>query len=611
MMIKTKSLRRMIVLLVFVLLLTLLMQMSRSELVMRWNGDNDGTGPRAAARNALAPAELARIHQERLVVLVDPDDATSQKVAYQAEQVLTGMKKRFERVPVGSVMPDPAPDGVIVTVSDLTRLAGTEWLDGYVARGGRVLLAIEPENNEAFSAMYRRLDILEIGTYVETSDIRLHTNVLLGFAGGEFRDPGLHISVLRVKLGQHSRVHVSAGEHVPLLWEAPYGKGAYIVFNGALLQEKINRGLFAGAIGVLLPDLIYPVLNAKLMYIDDFPAPFPQGTHPLIDRDYRMDLPHFFKKVWWPDMIRLARKHDLKYTGALIVTYGNRVTPPFDWESDADVSSLVLYGRELLKEGGEIGVHGYNHQTLSTVPRVSRAFGYNMWPSQREMTVSLRSLRQYVESVFPHYPLRTYVPPSNALDEAGRQVLKQALPDLVNISSLYIEDIRNLSYVQEYKLAPDGVVEMPRVTYGYRIGEYDRWMMANAVTAYGIFSHFVHPDDVIDEVRGGNGSWRDLYTSLEEYLELVQDRYGWLRPMTAAEASGEARRWLESQPVFERRPGGLNGYINGFAGPQYFLLRTDRNIVRTKRCEVRRIEQGAYLVRADHEIFSIDWTEKP
>jgi hypothetical protein len=362
---------------------------------------------------------------------------------------------------------------------------------------------------------------------------------------------------------------------------------------------------------VLLPDLIYPVLNAKLMYIDDFPAPFPQGTHPIIDRDYQMDLPHFFKKVWWPDMIRLARNYDLKYTGALIVTYGNRVTPPFDWESDADVSSLVLYGRELLKEGGEIGVHGYNHQTLSTVPRVSRAFGYNMWPSQREMMDSLRSLRQYVESVFPHYPLRTYVPPSNALDEAGRQVLKQALPDLRNISSLYIEDIRNLAYVQEYQVASDGVVEMPRVTYGYRIGEYDRWMMANAVTAYGVFSHFVHPDDVIDEVRGGNGSWRELYKSLEGYLELVQDRYGWLRPMTAAEASDEARRWLTSQPVFERRPGGVNGYINGFTGPQYFLLRTDRNIVRTRQCEVRRIEQGAYLVRADHEIFSIDWTEKP
>lgn len=611
MIIRTKSLRRMIVLLVFVLLLTLLMQMSRSTLVMRWNGFNDGLSAKAAARNALTPAELARIDQERLVILADPNDAMSQKVAYQAEQLLIGMKKQFERLPVGSAVPVPAPDGVIVTVSDLTRLAGSEWLNGYVARGGRVLLAIEPDNNEAFSAMYRRLDIVEIGTYVDTSEIHLHTNVLLGFADSVFRDPGLQNHVLRVKLGQRSRVHVSAGEHVPLLWEAPYEKGAYIVFNSVLLQEKINRGLFAGAIGVLLPDLIYPVLNAKLMFLDDFPAPFPQGTHPIIDRDYRMDLPQFFKKVWWPDMIRLARRHDLKYTGALIVTYSDRVTPPFDWENEADVSSLVMYGRELLKEGGEIGIHGYNHQSLTTIPRLSRAFGYNVWSSQQEMKDSLRSLRQYVESVFPHYPLRTYVPPSNALDGAGRQVLKQALPDLDNISSLYIEDHQDISYVQEYKLAPDGLVELPRVTSGHLIDEYYRWAMANAVTAHGIFSHFVHPDDVIDEERGGKESWRDLYTRLDEFLELVQDKYGWLRPMTSAEASAEARRTLVSQPVFERRPDGLTGYINGFSGPQYFLLRTDRNIVRTKQCEVRRIDQGAFLVRADQEIFSIDWTDKP
>ncbi|MBO8164770.1 MAG: DUF2194 domain-containing protein [Brevibacillus sp.] len=609
---RTKALNRIIVQLGFVLLFTILIQLSRSQLPLVWTF-HDTAGERPAQttpRNALTPEAWNRLDKERLLVLYEPDNPLSEKIRKNVEQILSGMKKSYESVRAGEELPNVEENAaVIITFSDLSHMGESAWLERFVAEGGHLFWAALPQVNDAFYSLSRKLGILEVGSYVEAEGLKLQTNILLGHAGESFHDPGLGNIVLQVKLTDDSRIHATVGEEMPLMWQTPYGKGSFLVFNGTMLQETSSRGLIAGGLGVLLPDSIYPVINTKVMYIDDFPAPFPMGTHPAIFQEYRLDLPQFYKKVWWPDMIRLARSHDLVYTGALIVTYDDDVSPPFDWKKEANLDNLILYGRDLLKAGGEIGVHGYNHQSLTMSKRVSYAFGYKQWAGVDEMAASLRELREYVQAAFPNYPLRTYVPPSNALGPEGRAALIRALPELKNISSLYGEDGKNLSYTQEYGIASDGIVEMPRVTYGYRIGTYDRWIMANAVTSWGVFSHFVHPDDILDPKRSGGEGWSDLYDGFAAFLDFVHDRFGWLRSMTAADASVEVERWARSKPVFERRPDGLYGYVNHFTGEMYFVMRTEKKLVRTNHCSLLRIDEGVYLVRAERETFSIEWTE--
>ncbi len=610
---ESKSLKRIGAFLLFVCLLTTLLQVSRSELVFRWDKSAHSfhKPSELPARNALSPEDKEKIHPERLVIVFDPHNPFSVKIKQNAEQVLTGMKKSFESIEIGRAMPwVEKPDAVIVALPDLSLLGGIESLERYVSEGGNVFLAAVPDTNDTFYNLYRKLGILEIGNYVDTKGIVFQTNVLPGYANVSFKDESLQNTVMHVKLNDHSLIQATAGNGIPIMWKTPYEKGAFLVFNGTMLQEKASRGLLAGGIAVLLPDFMYPVMNAKVMYLDDFPAPIRKGTNPAIYRDYQLDVPQFIKRVWWPDMIRLARTYDLKYTGALIATYNNRVTAPFDWKREAEQEDLLIFGRELLKNGGEIAVHGYNHQSLTANKRVSHMFGYKSWTGTADMAQSLEAVKQYVHTVFPNYPLRTYVPPSNALGEDGRQVLRRVLPDLQNVSSLYGEDGRGLSYVQEYELAPDGIVELPRVTYGYRIGEYEKWMMANAIATSGVFSHFIHPDDVLDHNRSQDASWLALYKDFEEYLMLVKERHGWLRSMTASEASAEAEKMLISEPVIERSKEGLKGYINRFTGDLYFMLRTDKRIARTENCDVHRIDDGVYLVRAEKETFTIEWTEK-
>ncbi|WP_294152182.1 DUF2194 domain-containing protein [uncultured Selenomonas sp.] len=65
-------------------------------------------------------------------------------------------------------------------------------------------------------------------------------------------------------------------------------------------------------------------------------------------------------------MLENAKQHDLKYTGVIIETYGNQVKGPFHELVERTArDNVIIYGRELLRTGGELGLHGYNHQSLA------------------------------------------------------------------------------------------------------------------------------------------------------------------------------------------------------------------------------------------------------
>jgi hypothetical protein len=602
----------MLLFLSIVLLVTLLMQGSRSTFLLTWNGEDGSGGLSQAApvKNALSPMQREAIAEERFLIVYDPNRPFSVRMKDNVERVLAGMKKTYSTVEAGAELPKlDRQDAVILTFSDWSLIRDRSWLTDYAQAGGNVLLFGVPDLNDGFYSLYRQVGILEAGEYVETKGLTLQSNVLVGYGGASFHDDSLQNAALRVKLSDKASVLATAEGKYPLLWKTPYGNGAFLVFNGTMLQEKTSRGLIAGSIGLMLPDFVYPVINAKVMFIDDFPAPFPNGEDANISRLYHMEVRPFFKKIWWPDMSRMAREHQLRYTGALIVTYGDDVGPPFDWTRDGSVEALLTYGRDLLKGGGEIGVHGYNHQSLTNEPNVASYFGYKVWDDPVSMRESLQSLREFVASIFPNYRLRTYVPPSNALGTEGRAILKEALPDLTNIGSLYGEDAEQISYVQELGTAGDGIFELPRISSGYDVDMFGQWTVANSVTTLGYVSHFVHPDDVLDERRNRGEAWPELLKSFDRFLTTLDQRHGWLRGTTAAEAAVEAKRWEMADPVFEHKPGQLKGYINGFSGEAYLILRTEKKMGRLRGCQVERLDANVYLIRATEETFTIEWAD--
>ena len=228
---------------------------------------------------------------------------------------------------------------------------------------------------------------------------------------------------------------------------------------------------------------------------------------------------------------------------------------------------------------------------------------------------SLTELRDIAQGLFPQVKFYTYVPPSNYLSEEGRQAVAEALPDLQVISGVYTKEGEEGSvYVQDFSVAEDGIAEYPRVTSGMLEDTYDEFAAMNACALYGAFSHFVHPDDILDEERGGGQGWEDLFQAYCHKLGLVNRYFEGLRPLTAVEA-GQALRVADALDVSLTVEGDTAaGRCNGFTRSAYCYLRTDKDPqVDNETCRISPVCGGYegcwYLVEILQPEFSFSLKE--
>lgn len=601
---KVRLKRNVYIILIGILLLAAAVQVTNSKLVLQFNRNGTVDGGLKGLKPAVAQVQPSG---KPYCVVFDSTDEFSEKLKTQTEYVLGYLKKPARTFDVRSgVFKANGCQVVVSTLVSMELIGNLEELAQYVKQGGYVFQETTPEKGDAFYRLYRKMGIVNAGENLDSQGIHLTSNVLIGEENLLIKDPFIINSMMSVELDKKSRVLAKTADGAPLLWDFTYGQGKFMVFNGTMLQEKLNRGLIAGALSMLEPVFIYPIFNSKIVYLDDFPAPIALKVDPVIYNEYHKTRPSFIKDIWWPDMLALAKKSDVKYTAVLIESYQNRVQPPFESPTDKDSKGLISYGREVLKSGGEIGLHGYNHQSFTISQEVADAFEYTPWGSADDMAEATKEAVDFAYKAFPSYSMVSYVPPSNVLSKEGREALKKSWPSLAVIASLYPEDGSNLAYVQEYSIADDGIVEMPRVTSGYTEGNFQRWLTANTITTHGIFSHFIHPDDVFSPDRSGDLTWDKMYKNFSEMLDRIHQTYPWLRAMTSAEAAFDMEQELASQVTLSMEGNVLHGKITPFHSRTFFIARMENKIGKLHGCKVEKIDTNTYLITANNNEFDIE-----
>lgn len=452
-----------------------------------------------------------------------------------------------------------------------------EALGGWIERGGHFGLMMSPANTNAFQIISRKLGVTECGgEYVEYSKIRFLTDLLPMYESGAVHDDiSLRDNTLSVRLSEECTVHLETGDErrLPLLWERALGNGRVMVLNATLTGEKANRGLTLCALFALEDTIVYPIINAGMIFIDDFPAPQPEGTDERLMADFGYSIQGFFRNHWWPDMKRLVWTYGVRYTGVLVETYNDRVEPPFEPDTE-DRSLLRYYASELIHAGGEIGLHGYNHMPLCPEGFPYRGENYRTWPSAENMALALRELYRYGRKSLPEASFATYVPPSNYLSGLGQKTLLETLPQVRTISGLYLYEAGVSALVQEFREESDGSVSVPRVTSGFEMDAYVRFVEAQELLLHGVFSHFIHPDDVLDDDRGGNLGWTRLYQSFSQSLEQLSRNYPMLRYSTASEGAAAVQRYDRLNVAREWDGGTLTLTLSPFVDEAWLALRT-------------------------------------
>ena len=568
-------------------------------------------------RTEVKPASIAMFGQPvTCLLLYDSGQEGTDQVKEQFDQILLDMKVGTQAVDVRTTALTSLPEfsqyqTVVVLMSNLDAL-GKRLIDlmNWVQNGGSVLFAMTPDKTTYFDAISQKLGVQSSAwEYKMAESIVPSEDFMLG--GGqryELSDP--FESALSVSLREDTTVYARTGDKgVPLVWEHSSGSGRVVVDNIGI-YDKVMRGVYAASYSLLCDATAYPVINGAVFYLDDFPSPVPGGDGTYIRRDYSMSTADFYSKVWWPDLMKLSQKYSIRFTGVMIENYeDDTVDAP---TRQPDTQQFRYFGSLLLRQGGEVGFHGYNHQPL-VLPQTDYAglYDYNPWPSADAIVAAMDELTAFQRAVLPYAAGSVYVPPSNILSASGRAILGQRVPQVRTIASSYLEDGTDLPYVQEFGVAADGIVEEPRIVSGSMVNEpYMQLAALSELNFHFVSTHFMHPDDLLDVDRGAAEGWEVYKGGLERYLTWLSTAAPGLRMQTASECAGAIQRFSGVNVTLQSAADAWTLTLGNFTDEAWLLFRANEGVPgRVTGGQLTCLTGELYLLKAENTVVTIERKE--
>lgn len=405
-------------------------------------------------QNSLTEEEINELVQDKYLLLYDETDALSISTKDNIVKVLEYAKKAYEVVEAKAFEGlNYEPTGIIICFEDLDQGIKIEALFSYAEHGGSLLFAVRPMGGEYFGQYEDALGIQKLYDVVDETGMHLLSNILIQGKGFATDDEFMSNSCLEVDLTESAVVHARATSGLPLLWENNWGQGKIIINNTTMFNDTKSRGYILGTISLMSEDFIYPIVNAKVNFIDDFPSPVPEKKMGEAYNNLNMSVEQFYRNIWWPSILNTAKNYNMLYSGTVIECYADNVHAPFIGDNVTAEDSLFYFGQELLQNGGEMGIHGFNHQSFSYDEKDVMEEDYNVWESEEDVAAAWKEIYRFVNEVFPDYEFRSYVAPSNILSREIRQIIPKVAPDLKVICGLYGENEGKGTYNQEFEVA--------------------------------------------------------------------------------------------------------------------------------------------------------------
>jgi hypothetical protein len=438
----------------------------------------------------------------------------------------------------------------------------------FVSKGGTLYL---PYNSE--DARFSFLIGLKPEAEMEIDQVSAGYNfkipMLPGYSNKKFGKEIIFFGLKRNNFNENIKVFASAAnnDYYPLITENKIGNGKVIFYNTTNYNEKADRGLLFSGILKALEAVPYPVANVNTIHLDDFPSPLYDVMQEPIATELNQNLSDYVYKTWWPDMVKLADEFDIKYVALTTFDYDSNVQPPFlfnQWDSKKvkiNNQNHVLsnwLSKEVLKNGHELGFHGYNHVSLVQKD----------WKNPEFMRLALASAeKKWRINGFGNLP-SVYVPPSNVIDKIGLHQLVKGMPSIKFMCSIYSGDFKDGGN-REFDFDPlePKLFDFPRTASGFYLKEEANFALNSVYLYTGIWAHFVHPDDVF-QIPGENNmsqgnyalrnteglGWhktknsnRAMYPSFKQLIKEMKERYPQLRFVNGTDGGYIVNDWRASK----------------------------------------------------------------
>jgi hypothetical protein len=540
----------------------------------------------AFLREALFPPTQS----ECVALLADSADPAAARVLRYTEELLQRVKLPWRTIPSSELARLVPGDlaGFTAVALILRDDAGLDpaVLERYLQRGGGLVSLL----SGSFRALAPALAMEPGGRALAQKGYRFRSGFLLG-EGLMLEHPDFPWRSSGMSPAADAEVLAASYQgSAPLAWTARRGQGRVVSWGWDAFSLGDFQGFILESLLYVRPVGIAATAGLAVMFVDDWPIPmFNVVKAPVPVKDTE-----FYTRQWWPDIKRIFSSRGIPYASFLVFNYNADTSPPFGSGEFfvAEDQATVRIAREILDSGQELALHGYNHISLTLSPtRVNVA----RWPSQQAMEQSLTAARREWASLFGGHSLPfAYVAPNNIIDEAGIRAVHDVFPSVKVMSFLRSgggEEART-----PFGPHPEipGVYYIPRNTSGYPYTPYKRQQITAAASGPGIWSHFIHADDVYDPNRSRDMSWEELRGEFEKTLDFAATHYPWLRWVSLREAYAELLRVDAVDADMRWEPGedGRSGRLTVRAAAPGLLLR-----VRTNDYRLRSVDGAAVRYR--------------
>ena len=491
-------------------------------------------------------------------------------------------------------------DLLIISTENLTEMKDPSLIRKFIGDGGRAVFLVRsyyPEFDDMVG-IKENDGFLDEGVY----GIGFEKSFFPGLDEINLKNGKIPHSILKVKITEDVEIVAHANGNIPIMWTKEYKEGKLLYVNSTFLMDKANRGVLLNTLSYLGDYFVTTIFNGKVVNIDDFPAPIKFGEDETIFKQYHMDNKSFYRYIWWSSLSNLAERFNLKYTGLIIGTYNLDTQLPLMPFYELEIEDIEFFGRKLNEVRGELGIHGYNHNSLALEEGIDfEDYGYSPWESLTAMETGLLQLKGQIEELFGDIRIHTYVAPSNLITADGKLAVKNVFEDVEVFAGVYTGDEEKGLLIQEFGPDPDieGVYGFPRLSAGYEYSQDLMWDIYNGIAHFGIVNHFIHPDDLLDPERSKGMKWDKLDQNLNNIFSDIYERFPFLNAYTNIEAIDAYKKYENVKVYVHHADDVINIDYESMLPPiSHFVYLKDKRIVTIEGGEFLVIDQemGLYLV---------------
>ncbi|RZJ30499.1 MAG: DUF2194 domain-containing protein, partial [Flavobacterium sp.] len=522
---------------------------------------------------ALRTYSLPGMSSEPIVqFIVDPADQYSRDYAKDIQKTCDYTKMPFNAIDVATWNASPAiPKSTrVICILETKKLsqASLTKLTDFVATGGTLFVPFAGDDKRA-AFLFGFKPEAEFETDVKAKGFIFKVPVLPNLKNKTYSEESIHYGYGKSNFGKNIRVLATAlnDADFPTIIENSIGKGKVVLYNTTLQFTKIDRGLLFSGVLKGLEGIPYPIANTSTIFLDDFPSPLYETKEEPVKSEMNLSISDFVRKVWWPDMENVAKKYKISYSAMICFDYKNKTEPPFlfdQWneskmkENGRPYSTSEWLANNVAKNGHELAFHGYNHVE----------FLKGEWPNPQFISTALKAAqKKWQVSNFGAQPV-TYVPPSNHIDKNGVDYLHQGMPSIKYMCSLYLGALDD-GGAREFDFDPfnKNLFDYPRISSGFYMDTQMKFAHESLYLFTGIWTHFVHPDDIYQIDRPGNLSQGDdelrnsknlgwhktkgkdygMLSEFDGYLKELATTYPMIRYVNAGEAGKIVNDWRASK----------------------------------------------------------------